>query len=118
VSRSKKKLPSMMRAVADMMDRRAPPPYSKIDPGIRMWVKTLFDFGVETCQSCEGGQGHAYLEPTIEFLGGMGAGMHALGVALTHGPMPVKELRRIWTIERGEPVGPRWAMVFWEKWKP
>lgn len=84
---------------------------SGLDDGIRHYVELLQSKGVETCQSCQGGPGHTYLEPTVDFRGGRGEGLRALGVALTHG-LPVSELRRVWSIEDGEPTGPIWSMVF------
>ena len=97
--------------------------YSGIDPGIRQIVRILAENGVETCQSCaatgpfgEGsgkrrGDAHSYPEPIVEFHGSPAAGFHALQVAMTHG-LPVAELRRVWSIQDGEPVGPHWAMTF------
>jgi hypothetical protein len=43
--------------------------YAELDPGIAMAVRTLREAGVETIWSCEGGDGHAYAEPTIVFRG-------------------------------------------------
>lgn len=84
------------------------------DPGIAPYVGWLFLSGIETNQSCEGGKGYPYPEPTIEFDGNRFEGFRALCVALERG-MPVKELRRFWSIEEGEPCGPYWALTFWEK---
>jgi len=83
----------------------------KVDPGIAHELTILRDNGVETTESCEGGQGHPFPEPTIRFCGGKSAGWHALAVALQHG-LKVLELRRIWPIIDGEPVGPEWEMTF------
>ena len=97
--------------------------YAGIDPGIRQIVRILAENGVETCQSCaafgpfgEGsgkrnGDPHSYPEPTVEFRGSAAAGFHALQVAMTHG-LPIAELRRVWSMQDGEPVGPIWAMTF------
>lgn len=85
-----------------------------LDPGIRFYVETLRAGGVETFESCEGGQGHAYPEPTVRFHGHAAAGLHALAVALTFG-LPVAELRRVWPIIDREPTGPHWEMTFSEK---
>jgi hypothetical protein len=82
-----------------------------LDPGISYAVKVLRDGGVETFESCEGGPGHAFLEPTIRFAGGKGAGFHALARALACG-LPVFELRRYWQVIDGEPHGPHWEMTF------
>lgn len=82
-----------------------------IDAGIRREVRVLCDNGVETTESCEGGRGHSFHEPTVRFRGGQAEGFRALGIALQHG-LKVAELRRYWSIEGGEPVGPYWEMTF------
>lgn len=56
----------------------------EVDHGIRDAVLCLICHGVETVQSCQGGPGHSYPEPTVDLLGGRGAGMHALSVAQTY----------------------------------
>lgn len=45
-----------------------------LDPGIRDAVVALRRGGVETFESCQGGAGHAYPEPTIRFFGGQPEG--------------------------------------------
>lgn len=82
-----------------------------LDSGIRHFVLVLRSEGVETCQSCQGGPGHVYLEPTIEFRGNQSAGPKAVAVAIAHG-LPVAELRREWEIRDGEMHGPIWTMTF------
>lgn len=82
-----------------------------LDPEIKEAVIILNQNGVETFQSCQGGEGHSYVEPTIEFYGEMGEGFRALGIALTHG-LNVKQLNRQWKIQQGQPIGPQWSMVF------
>ena len=52
-----------------------------LDPGIAQAVVTLCNGGIETFESCEGGEGHAYPEPTVRFHGGMGEGFRALGLS-------------------------------------
>jgi hypothetical protein len=86
-----------------------------LDPGIAGAVKILMENGIETCQSCEGGSGHSYPEPTVDLLGGEGAGWKALGVCLENG-LPVLELRRTWTLGASDrvPDGPIWQLVFRE----
>jgi hypothetical protein len=54
-----------------------PPPYGSLDRGIRTAVRTLFENGIETFESCEGGMGHAFYEPTVRFHGGPGEGFRA-----------------------------------------
>ena len=82
-----------------------------LDPKIAEVVRVLQANGVETIQSCQGGQGHSYHLPTVEFRGVLGEGMRALGIALIYG-MPVTSLRKEWTIIDKEPTGPIWAMEF------
>jgi hypothetical protein len=67
--------------------------------------------GVETFESCEGGDGHAYPEPTVRFHGARAEGFRALAVAETE-RLPVAELRRVWPIQDGEPTGPYWELTF------
>lgn len=88
-------------------------PGSPLDLGIARYVKVLRDAGVETFESCEGGEGHAYPEPTVRFHGGQGDGLKALGVALNH-RLPVLALRRTWPVYDGGPNGPYWELTFKE----
>jgi hypothetical protein len=82
-----------------------------LDPGIGPYVEVLRAAGIETFESCQGGPGHAYAEPTIRFHGHRGEGFKALAVALQRG-LPVSDLRRTWPLLDGEPTGPHWEMVF------
>lgn len=66
---------------------------------------------METTESCAGGQGHPFPEPTVRFCGGQAQGLRALAVAMQGGLM-VSELRRVWSVQDGEPVGPHWEMTF------
>lgn len=43
--------------------------YASIDPGVRFAVRVLHAAGIDTGQSCEGGEGHCYKWPTVD-LGG------------------------------------------------
>jgi hypothetical protein len=83
----------------------------RLDDGIRQVVETLIANGVETFESCEGGEGHAFHEPTVRFHGNHAEGFRVLSVALQHG-LSVCELRRYYSIEDGVPVGPQWEMTF------
>jgi hypothetical protein len=92
-----------------------PPIPGRLDRGIEPAVRLLQAAGVETFESCEGGKGHAFPEPTIRFRGGPAAGWHALGVCLDHG-LPVLHLRRVWDVlDRNDPTGPHWEIVFRER---
>jgi hypothetical protein len=85
-------------------------PYDSLDEGIRDVVRLLARAGVETFESCQGGDGHAYPEPTIRFHGERSAGFQALAIALQH-DLKVLSLRRVWPINDGEPTGPCWEIV-------
>lgn len=83
-----------------------------LDPGIKDAVEILVAGGIETFASCQGGKGHSYPEPTVRFFGGRSEGFKAVAIALGHA-LPVTAIRRYWSIEDGEPVGPQWEIVFW-----
>jgi hypothetical protein len=82
-----------------------------LDDGIRDIVLTLIANGVETFESCEGGPGHSFPEPTVRFEGDSSEGLRALAVAVAHG-LPVAELRRTWGVVDGMIHGPWWVMTF------
>jgi len=82
-----------------------------LDPGVRRYVEVLAAAGIETFESCEGGEGHSFPAPTVRFYGQRNEGFRALAVALQHA-LPVTDLRRVWSIEDGEPVGPNWELTF------
>jgi hypothetical protein len=88
--------------------------YPDLDNGIRRAVRVLIENGVEAFESCEGGPGHSYTEPTVRFDGALNAGWHAIGICLAFG-LPVLALRRIWPVIRNEPTGPFWEIVFREQ---
>jgi len=81
-------------------------------PGIRDIVVTLIANGVEAFESCEGGRGHSYAEPTVRFEGDSSEGLRALAVALANG-LPVKELKRSWGVLEKMVHGPWWELTFY-----
>jgi hypothetical protein len=83
-----------------------------LDEGIREIVVVLVGNGVETFESCEGGRGHCFPEPTVRFEGDSSEGLRALAVALENG-LPVARLRRVWGVIDGQIHGPWWEMTFW-----
>ena len=85
-----------------------------LDPDIKFYVESFNAKGVETFASCEGGEGHAYPEPTIRFYGDRSEGFRALAVALQHN-FPVDSFRRTWPVIDGEPTGPYWEITFYKK---
>jgi len=82
-----------------------------LDPGIREAVRLLMSAGIETFESCQGGEGHAYSRPTVRFHGHRDEGFRALAVALANG-FRVVSLCRVWDIIDGEPTGPHWELEF------
>lgn len=82
-----------------------------LDAGINDAVRILREHGIETVESCEGGNGHAFAEPTVRFAGGKAEGYKALSVALQNG-LKVVELRRVWPVLDCEPTGPYWDLTF------
>lgn len=83
----------------------------EIDRGITPELRVLWENGIETFESCEGGKGHSFSEPTIRFHGDKSEGFRALAIAIQHG-LKVTCLRRYWDVNAGEPVGPMWEMTF------
>lgn len=82
-----------------------------LDKGIRRYVLALRSGGIETFESCQGGKGHPFPEPTIRFHGGMGAGFKAFGIAKDLG-LPVSAIRLYYSVMDGYLTGPWWEMVF------
>lgn len=88
-----------------------------IDAGIARAVAALQAADVETFESCQGGAGHAFPEPTIRFHGDAVEGHRALVAALA-ATLPVDSLRRVWTVIDGEPTGPSWELTFFPRETP
>lgn len=82
-----------------------------LDKGIAPFVDILLREGVETYESCQGGPGHVFPEPTIRFHGGYAEGFRVYAIATTYG-LPVYAIRRLWTVDDGELTGPTWEIVF------
>lgn len=85
-----------------------------LDAGIKRAVEILSKAGIETYESCEGGTDHSYPEPAIRFHGDRSEGFKALAIALQHN-LPVSAIRRFWDVNDGEPTGPYWEIVFWNR---
>ncbi len=81
-----------------------------LDAGIRDAVLVLQRHGVETFESCEGGDGHPFPEPTVRFHGDGSEGFRALAIAQQNG-LRVDQLRRYYQIQSGEPAGPYWELT-------
>lgn len=94
--------------LARAKEMRFEPP---LDEGIRDIVTMLIANGVETFESCEGGEGHSFPEPTVRFEGGDSEGLRAVSIAMENG-LPVRRLRRTWGIQSNILHGPWWEMTF------
>ncbi len=88
-----------------------------LDPGIENAVDLLRSGGIATVESCEGGTGHCFPEPTVRFMGSKAEAWRALSLVLDNG-LPVLFLRRQWTIDENDPEGPYWELVFRETISP
>lgn len=82
-----------------------------LDPGIAGAVLLLLANDVETFESCQGGAGHAYPQPTVRFEGGPHEGFRVLSLLMLYA-LPISDLRRVWYMQDGEPVGPIWEITF------
>jgi len=92
----------------------APGGEEPVDPAILGWVNLLRFHGIETCQSCQGGVGHAYPEPTVDFVGDEFEGWYAVSIALRAGAfdgLAPWELRRTWHLSSGQPDQLVWQLV-------
>lgn len=96
------------KAIQQAKELRFLPP---LDAGIKNIVVTLVANGVETFESCEGGSGHAFPEPTVKFEGVDSEGLRAVAIALEN-DLPVRRLRRVWSIQDRVLHGPWWEMTF------
>jgi hypothetical protein len=85
----------------------------QIDPGIRFAVRLLHYAGIDTCQSCQGGKGHAYDHPTIDMvaLADDAAGFGALAALQEYG-LPVDTVALVWNIRQGMPYEKLWRITF------
>lgn len=105
-------MPTPLRPDPDVIQRARELTFDPpLDDGIRDIVVALVAAGVETFESCEGGSGHAFPEPTVRFEGQTSEGLRALSIALERG-LPVYRLRRTWGVIDGMIHGPWWEMTF------
>lgn len=86
-----------------------------LDEGIAYFVHVLNEAGIDTFESCQGGPGHAYPEPTIRFHGHVRIdGVYAVSVARKYN-LPVSELRLTFPIEDGNLTGPYCELTFYRQ---
>lgn len=92
----------------------APEEYEGIDAGVRFAVKVLHAAGIKTGQSCQGGAGHSYPEPTVDLMtdGADDAlGFAALAALRAYG-LPVSSAALMWNVVGSRPDGPLWRISF------
>jgi hypothetical protein len=88
--------------------------YQKLDAGIRFAVRVLHAAGgVETCQSCQGGDGHSYPEPTVDLIAGPSDALGFLALAALHAyALPVASVALVWNVQHGLPYERVWRVTF------
>lgn len=84
-------------------------PWNEIDPGIASAVRALDFYGIETFESCQGGEGHSAEKPSIWFRGDDHAGLWAVWL-LSSLKFKVEELSRHWNPDHGVPREPFWKV--------
>ena len=90
--------------------------YAGLDAGIRFPVRVLHARGIETGQSCEGGDGHSYDHPTVDLLSaGRSLGFAALSALEEYG-LKVRDVALLWTVVDGLPSEQFWRITLWQAW--
>jgi hypothetical protein len=85
-----------------------------LDMGIVRAVRVLREADLATVESCEGGPGHAYPEPSVKFRGDPAEAWKAVSALMSYG-LPIDELRQVYSFEYGAPTGPEWVVTFSHK---
>jgi hypothetical protein len=101
--------------VRSLTDDYNPTFYAEIDKGIRFAVRVLHARGIDTCQSCQGGPGHAYDRPTVDLptTADDATGFAALAALAEYG-LPVADVALHWPVRHGLPYEKLWRITFWE----
>jgi hypothetical protein len=95
----------------ELLEEFAPTTDLELDPGIRRAVLILRSGGIETFESCQGGPGHSFPDPTVKFHGGAWAGYRAFAIAMEHG-LPVLRMQYVYGVAGSQLEGPWWELVF------
>lgn len=98
-----------MKKIKDMMMPEGF--YQKLDKGIRFAVRVLHAKGFETCQSCQGGKGHCYNNPTIDLIssGDDSWGFAAISALQDYGII-VTDISLHWSVRNGFPYDRIWRI--------
>ena len=86
------------------LEQLAPATDLDLDPGIRRAVLVLRSARIATFESCQGGPGHAFPDPTIKFHGSAWEGYRALAVAMEH-DLPVLRMQHVYGVVNGQLEG-------------
>ncbi len=89
--------------------------YKTIDKGIRFAVRVLNAKGIDTQQSCQGGKGHAYNQPSVDIpaTDDDAKGFAALSALRDYG-LPVQEVSIIWPVSGSLPTEKFWRVTFFK----
>lgn len=89
--------------------------YHSLDDGIRFAVRVLHAKGFDTCQSCQGGKGHAYDHPTVDLIarGDDALGFGAVAALRDYG-LPIADVAIVWPIMNGLPYEKLWRITFYK----
>ena len=82
-----------------------------LDRWMRYAVLVLHRGGIQTYESCQGGRGHAFPEPTIRFEGTQEDAFRAARIARANG-LPAHHLRRFWRLNDEGAELPAWELTF------
>ncbi len=85
-----------------------------LDTGIERAVLFLINNGIETWESCEGGEGHSYPEPAVRFHGGYSELLRAASLLIGR-QFPVKRFSRVHRVIEGELDRMTNEVVFYKK---
>lgn len=103
INKSVSKIRKSMNQFAQIKD--------SLDKGIRKAVGILMANEVETFESCQGGAGHCFPEPTIHFYGNKNEGIRVAYICLQEN-LPIFKIGRAFHVSGGEITTPFWEVVF------
>lgn len=84
---------------------------AKLDEAIKPIVLLLQQHGVETFESCQGGIGHCFPDPTVRFYGDKYEGLRVAHICLQNA-LPIQQIRRAFDVYDDELHQPFWEVTF------
>ena len=90
--------------------------YRELDKGIRFAVRVLHAHNIETCQSCEGGEGHSYDRPSVDMIASHNDAQGFAAVAhLSDYGLGIRDLSIVWHMNTdGLPYEKLWRVTLWK----